>query len=206
MFTSIKGFCGALMAAALLAAPAAGASVDFSNAAFAPVSGPTSTPIGAAEFCKAHRGECGPSVRPVEAATLTEASWQLLIAVNDHVNTTVKPVTDADFYKVAEYWTYPVSGEGDCEDFALEKRRLLIANGWDASTLLMTVVRQANGEGHAVLMVRTDRGDLVLDNQDGRVLLWTDTPYEFVKRQSQTDSRKWVGITDFRAPLYTAGH
>jgi len=67
-------------------------------------------------------------------------------------------------------------------------------------------VREANGNGHAVLIARTDRGDLVLDNQDGRVLLWKDTPYEFVKRQSQTDPRKWVGLTDFRAPLYTAGH
>jgi predicted transglutaminase-like cysteine proteinase len=194
-----------MLAVALLAAPATGASIDFANAAFAPASGPTSTPIGAAEFCKTHRSDCGPNARPLAAAVLTEASWQMLIAVNDHVNATVKPVTDADLYKVAEYWTYP-AGEGDCEDFALEKRRLLIANGWDASTLMMTVVRQANGEGHAVLMVRTDRGDLVLDNQDGRVLLWKDTPYEFVKRQSQADPRQWVGLTDFRAPLYTAGH
>jgi len=206
MFTSIRGlFAGAMLSAMLFAAPVAASSIDFTNAAFAPVSGPTSTPIGAAEFCKAHRGDCGPNARSVEAVTLTETSWQLLLAVNEHVNTTVQPVTDEALYKVAEYWTYP-AGEGDCEDFALEKRRLLIANGWDASTLMMTVVRQANGEGHAVLMVRTDRGDLVLDNQDGRVLLWKDTPYEFVKRQSQTDPRKWVGLTDFRAPLYTAGH
>ena len=69
---------------------------------------------------------------------------------------------------------------------------------------MMTVVRQPNGEGHAVLMVRTDRGDLVLDNQDGRVLVWSDTPYEYIKRQSQADPRKLVGITDTLLVLASA--
>ncbi len=205
MSNAIQALAGAFIAMMLLAAPAFGANVDFRNPAFAPVNGPTSIPVGAAEFCKTHLGECGPSARPIDVEALTEAGWQQLIAINDHVNTSIVPVTDAELYQVAEFWTYP-DGRGDCEDFALEKRRLLIANGWNPSTLLMTVVRQQNGEGHAVLMVRTDRGDLVLDNQDGRVLLWTDTPYEFVKRQSQADSRKWVGIADFRAPLYTASY
>ncbi len=193
-----KTIAGAFFALALLAAPAAASqSVDLSNPAFAPTTGPTSIPIGAAEFCKAHRAECGPSTRVVDVETLTDAGWQQLVSINDTINTSIVPVTDQDLYQVSEFWTYP-DGKGDCEDFALEKRRQLIANGWDPSALLMTVVRQQNGEGHAVLMVRTDRGDLVLDNQDGRVMLWNDTPYQFIKRQSQTDSRKWVGIDDTR--------
>ncbi len=202
------GFCkiaGALLATVLFASPVLASGVDFANPAFAPVSGPTSIPVGAAEFCKSNRGECGPMAVQVDAEMLTDANWQELVAVNDYVNTSVSPVTDEDLYNVSELWTYP-AGRGDCEDYALEKRRQLIGLGWDPSTLLMTVVRQANGDGHAVLMVRTDRGDLVLDNQDGRVLVWKDTPYQFVKRQSQTDSRKWVGIDDFRAPLYTASN
>ncbi|MEO7221586.1 MAG: transglutaminase-like cysteine peptidase [Devosia sp.] len=193
-----KTFAGALIALAMLAGPAgASQSVDLSNPAFAPTTGPTSIPIGAAEFCKAHRADCGPSASVVEVETLTDRGWQQLVSINDAINTSVLPVTDKDLYRVNEFWTYP-AGKGDCEDFALEKRRHLIANGWEPSALLMTVVRQQNGEGHAVLMVRTDRGDLVLDNQDGRVLVWNDTPYQFIKRQSQTDSRKWVGIDDTR--------
>jgi predicted transglutaminase-like cysteine proteinase len=193
-----KVFAGALIALAMLTGPvAASSSVDLSNAAFAPTTGPTSIPIGAAEFCKAHRDDCGPSARLVEIETLTEAGWQQLVSINDAINTSVMPITDQDLYRVTEYWTYP-SGSGDCEDFALEKRRQLIANGWSPSALLMTVVRQQNGEGHAVLMVRTDRGDLVLDNQVGQILVWKDTSYQFIKRQSQTDSRKWVGIDDTR--------
>jgi len=203
MFGAIRTITGALVALAIFAGPAvASSSVDLSNPAFAPTGGNTSVPIGAAEFCKTHRRDCAPNVG-AEMETLTDASWRQLIAINDRVNSAVAPVTDKDLYNITEFWTYP-AGRGDCEDYALEKRRELIAEGWSAGALMMTVVRQADGEGHAVLMVRTDRGDLVLDNQDGRVLVWNDTPYEFVKRQSQTDPRKWVGITDARVVLASA--
>lgn len=198
---NLKTVAGALIALAVFTTGASAASsVDLSNPAFAPVTGQTSVPIGAAEFCKAYRNDCLPNTGSRQMETLTDASWQQLIAINDAVNTSVAPVTDEDLYRVTELWTYP-QGQGDCEDYALEKRRQLIASGWSAGALMMTVVRQTNGEGHAVLMVRTDRGDLVLDNQDGRVRLWNDTPYEFVKRQSQADPRKWVGITDTRIIL-----
>ena len=203
MFGAIKTITGALVALAIFAGPAiASSSVDLSNPAFAPTGGATSVPIGASEFCKTHRVDCRPNAGP-QIEALTDRNWQQLVAVNDAVNSAVSPITDRDLYNVTELWTYP-AGRGDCEDFALEKRRQLIANGWSPGALMMTVVRQANGEGHAVLMVRTDRGDLVLDNQDGRVLVWNDTPYEFVKRQSQTDPRKWVGITDTRLVLASA--
>jgi predicted transglutaminase-like cysteine proteinase len=201
MSNKFGGIAGAVFALAIFASPAiASQSVDLSNPAFAPVTGPTSIPVGAAEFCKTHREDCGPSARAVDIETLSQPAWEQLVSINNRVNSSIVPETDKNLYNVTEFWTYP-DGSGDCEDFALEKRRELIANGWDASTLLMTVVRQRNGEGHAVLMVRTDRGDLVLDNQDGRVLVWSDTPYEFVKRQSQTNAGKWVGIEDSRVIL-----
>ena len=57
-----------------------------------------------------------------------------------------------------EKWSYPDDGYGDCEDYVLLKRRLLAARGFPESTLLITVVRDENNEGHAVLTVRTDRG------------------------------------------------
>src|SRR6185369_6600351 len=124
--------------------------VDLSNPAFAPVSGPTSIPVGADDFCRRDRQACLPNAHVVEVETLTQASWDQLIAVNDDLNASIVPETDEDLYHVAEYWTYP-DGRGDCEDIALEKRRQLIEAGWDASTLLMTVVRERNGDGHAVL-------------------------------------------------------
>lgn len=204
MSNTLRGMAGAFIALAIFSsASIASQSVDLSNAAFAPVTGPTSIPVGAAEFCKTHRDECQPLGRVVEVETLSETSWHQLVETNDAVNGSIVPETDKDLYHVAEFWTYP-DGRGDCEDIALEKRRQLIEAGWDASTLLMTVVRERNGNGHAVLMVRTDRGDLVLDNQDGRVLVWADTPYEFIKRQSQADAGKWVGLADARATIVAA--
>ena len=202
---------GTLVALVMFGSPANAANataqqVDFSNPAFAPVTGTTSIPVGANDFCKRSRTDCAPNSRVVDVETLTSARWEQLVAVNDQVNSAITPETDQDNYKVAENWTYPTDGRGDCEDIALEKRRELMAAGWDASTLLMTVVRERTGDGHAVLMVRTDRGDLILDNQNARVLVWTDTPYEYIKRQSQADAGRWVGLNDDRATITAAAN
>jgi len=201
--STFKGFIAAAvavgMAAFILAMPARADQVDFSNPAFAQAGGITSIPVGASEFCKSHRGECKANPNAVGAMVLTEARWAELVQVNNVVNAAVTAITDEDYYKVAEYWAYPDDGYGDCEDFALAKRKALIKAGWNPSTLLVTVVREAKGTGHAVLMVRTDRGDLVLDNQDGRILVWNETPYTYLKRQSQADAGQWVDLVDPRA-------
>ncbi|HEY9010531.1 MAG TPA: transglutaminase-like cysteine peptidase [Devosia sp.] len=201
---SKKNFATEVAAIALIALfsvfPAAAASVDLSNPAFAQTAGRTSIPIGHSEFCKSHRNECGSNGRVVDVEQLTEARWRTLVNVNAMMNQAIVPVTDEDLYQVEELWTYP-NGFGDCEDYVLAKRRALIEDGWDASTLLIAVVRQQSGDGHAVLMVRTDRGDLVLDNQDGTIRVWNETPYQFVKRQSQDNAGEWVDILDKRVTV-----
>ena len=60
----------------------------------------------------------------------------------------------------------------------------------------MTIVHEANGEGHAVLTVKTNRGEYILDNLNDRILLWSETPYRFYKRQSQSDPNVWVWLND----------
>ena len=183
-----------LLATLIVAAwPVAPASAD------APMitGGLTSQPIGHYEFCKENPAECRIRIRDVGPLQLTDAIWNTIETVNAAVNAAVKPMNDVDIYGKDEVWTYP-QGVGDCEDYVLEKRRELMNAGISLADLLITVVRKPDGEGHAVLMVRTDRGDLVLDNQIGEILVWKDTSYQFVKRQSQTDSRKWVGIDDTR--------
>ena len=193
---------GAVLALAAVIAPAY--AFDTSNVAFIKVmDGAASIPVGHSEFCKSHRNECQPNAVVVPAVNLDEASWSQLLTVNATVNQNIVPVTDQDLYQVAEFWTYP-NGYGDCEDIALEKRRDLIAAGWPASTLLMAVVRERNGDGHAVLMVRTDLGDLVLDNQEGEVRLWNETSYHYIKRQSQADAGKWVDMVDDRPIIVAA--
>ncbi len=119
------------------------------------------------------------------------------MAVNASVNLSVKAATDDEIFGSAEYWAYPDLA-GDCEDLVLLKRRELIGRGWPTGTLLITVVRQTNGEGHAVLTVLTDRGDLILDNLQPRVLVWNETDYAYVKRQSEMYAGGWIAIEDAR--------
>ena len=164
---------------------------------FMMTAGGASQPIGHYEFCRQHASECSVRSPSLARVRLTTALWAKLVAVNEAVNDAVIPATDEAIFGREEVWTYP-NGVGDCEDLALAKRRALIADGWPVGALLMTVVRQRNGEGHAVLTVLTDRGDLVLDNLDPRVRVWSETDYQFVKRQSEFNSGRWTTINDAR--------
>ena len=110
------------------------------------------------------------------------------------VNTRVKPMSDMDNYGKDEWWAYPDNGFGDCEDYALEKRRELNSLGIAVANLLMTVVRKPDGEGHSVLTVRTDKGDYVLDNLTDKVKAWDQTGYRFLKRQAIDNTGRWVSI------------
>lgn len=160
--------------------------------------GLTTQPIGHYELCQRLPSECRQTTDNPRPVALTRSLWNTLVDVNNAVNTAVMPRTDAEMWGVEEYWSYPDTF-GDCEDYVLEKRRLLINAGVPAGNLLITVVRQPNGDGHAVLTVVTDMGDYILDNLEARVLVWTDTDYTYLKRQSAASSGKWVSVNDGRA-------
>jgi len=167
--------------------------------------GPASRPpIGWVEFCTEKPKECAASPSAPRDVVLTPKARKDLIKVNRWVNETIQPVTDLEQWGVVERWSYPDTGRGDCEDYVLLKRRMLIEAGWPREALLITVVRDKKGEGHAVLTVKTDKGDFILDNQEERVLLWSDTGYRFVKRQSQSDPNVWVALGDPRPATATA--
>lgn len=159
----------------------------------------TTQPVGHYEFCQRLPEECRQKTSKRQPVELTRKLWAKIIEVNNDVNARVIPQTDMEIYGVEEYWAYPDNGYGDCEDYVLEKRRKLMQAGVPAGDLLITVVRQPNGDGHAVLTVRTSLGEFILDNLEARVLAWADTEYTYLKRQSQTNSGVWVTINDGRA-------
>jgi predicted transglutaminase-like cysteine proteinase len=160
----------------------------------------TSQPIGHHQFCVAHPAECGSISGTGRPAVLTQDLWSAIVEINVGVNHTITPMTDQEIHGVEEVWSYPTT-LGDCEDYVLLKRRLLSERGFDLSQLLITVVLQPDGSGHAVLTVRTDRGDFVLDNMRDRVMLWSDTEYVFLKRQSLAHAGQWSKINDSRDPM-----
>ena len=135
----------------------------------------------------------GPVVQAADIE-LSAKAWANLGRVNQQVKTPIEAITDMDHWGVVDRWDYPTDGKGDCEDYALLKRKLLIEAGFPRQALLMTVVRDHQGDGHAVLTVKTNRGDFVLDNLTDKIKPWTETGYKFVKRQSQEDPNTWVSI------------
>ena len=164
----------------------------------------TRPPIGWVDFCAEHTFECKVAPTAPRDVVLTNKTWTDLVRINKWVNEHVKPMTDMDHWGVVEKWSYPDDGYGDCEDYALLKRRMLTEAGWPREALLMTVVRERSGDGHAVLTVKTDKGEFILDNQEEKILLWSETSYRYVKRQSQSDPNRWVSLGDPRPTVATA--
>jgi predicted transglutaminase-like cysteine proteinase len=164
----------------------------------------TQPPPGWADFCAREPRECaGPGTTPSDIAFSWEA-WTDLVRVNNWVNETIKPLTDIEHWGVVERWSYPDDGYGDCEDYVLLKRRMLMRLGWPREALLVTVVRNQMNQGHAVLTVTTDKGDYILDNQNQNILLWSETGYRFVKRQSQANPNVWVSLGGQQRTMATA--
>jgi predicted transglutaminase-like cysteine proteinase len=161
---------------------------------YSPVGETARAPIGWVEFCTEHGKECNVTPTAPRDVVLSTAAWRDLVNINNYVNTAIKPLTDLEHWGVVEKWSYPDDGYGDCEDYVLLKRRLLLQAGWPREALLITVVRDKQGDGHAVLTVRTNRGEYILDNQNEKVVLWSETGYRFVKRQSQADPNTWVSL------------
>jgi len=156
----------------------------------------SNVPIGWTQFCETYEGICDTKPTAARDVVLDQKAWADLQRVNAWVNHTIKPETDTDHYGIIQWWRFPDDGVGACHSYALLKRRMLLDGGWPRSALLMTIVHEANGEGHAVLTVKTDRGEYILDNLTDRIRLWSETPYHFDKRQSQADPNVWVWLDD----------
>ncbi|MBL0402984.1 transglutaminase-like cysteine peptidase [Microvirga aerilata] len=177
-----------------------GATVQAQTLAALPVTSSPISSMGAAKplqgwskFCETYRSECAVSVSEADVIELTPQVWKIIVSVNQRVNSGIKAVTDADHFGVVDTWGFPDDGQGDCEDFQLLKRRLLVESGLPRRAMRMTVVIDELGEGHAVLMVRTNRGDFILDNKTSSILPWHRTGYVYIKRESQ-DTVGWVSL------------
>jgi predicted transglutaminase-like cysteine proteinase len=160
-----------------------------------PVFGRAPVPIGWLQFCAERPSDCRAS-GPAEAVVrLTPARAAQLRQVNLSINASLTPVPDIRHYGVPQRWTIPADGMGSCHHYMLMKRQALARLGWPPSALLVTVVRDRRGQGHAILTVRTDQGDLVLDNLNGDVLSWSATGYDYLMRQSGTSPNTFVALS-----------
>ncbi len=170
-------------------------SLDLPVAGKVNAKGPTLGPAGFYVMCATIPSACKvQKARNVGASSgnvrLTVDTLKLIDSVNRQINGAMRPKAESgttDVWKIG-------GSSGDCEDYALTKRAALLRKGFPSSSLLMTAVVTRRGESHAVLMVRTDRGDFVLDNLNSLVKPWSATGYRFIAMQSPTNPRMWVRL------------
>jgi len=173
--------CGAGPVLAIDANPAA---------AFLPVRSEAPPPAGARGLCRSLDWACAGGRGGAAGAEVLK----LATAVNRAANGAVRSVSDMALYAVEERWALPTERGGDCEDYALFKKLSLIRAGVAPGRLLLATVLDRQNKGHAVLILRTDRGDFVLDNATDRVLPWDKTGYLFVRMQNPARPAGWVSV------------
>lgn len=179
----------AMAAALALAALPAGAE----HSRFLPIGDPTPPPAGSRDLCERLDWACA---LPAETDVVDGEAEILTLAaqVNRAVNATVPQVSDLQQYGVREFWDLPTARGGDCEDVALLKKKLLISQGVPAARLLISTVLDRQRRSHAVLVLRSALGDLVLDTIRGRILEWDRTGYSFLRIQNPEAPRQWNAV------------
>lgn len=155
---------------------------------------PTLAPMKYTEFCLRYADEC--VVKPVRfrggPVKMNDERWNQLLAVNTDVNEAILPQYNYGGL-AGEIWLISPN-RGDCNDYAVTKRHQLIQMGWPARSLLLSEVVTTAGEHHLVVVVRTNEGDLVLDNLSTKVRRWNQTPYRWVRIQSPSHPKLWSTV------------
>ena len=147
--------------------------------------GGAAPPVGFLVFCLKNPSQCrgGGSAQ----VTLSDEMMATLNSVNRAVNRSIRPRNER-----ADRWEINVR-VGDCEDYALTKRARLMALGLPASALRIATARTRSGVGHAVLVVRTNEGDFVLDNLSSRIQVWNQTGLRWIA-MSGANPRSWNAV------------
>ena len=151
----------------------------------------TKVPVGAQSLCSDYSWACQTTT---SVRAFTKSDVEIVKRVNLAVNHGVREIDDLKQYRLAEKWALPTRRGGDCEDFVLLKKLKLMEEGIPAERLLIATVLDKKLRGHAVLVVRTDLGDFVLDNLTDSIRSWRATGYTFMKMQNPDDPSSWHAI------------
>lgn len=185
----VKAVAATVLALACAASPALAVDATRSGGGLLPLRAVVSAPGGAAGLCAKYSWACASGT---SAAAFGAAQMEMAVKINRAANARIRPVTDLVQYNAAENWAMPTARGGDCEDYALYKKAKLIEAGVSPDRLLLATVLDRKGDSHAVLVLRTDTADLVLDNLRGAVKRWDETGYTFLRMQDPRDPARWV--------------
>ncbi|MBQ4825824.1 transglutaminase-like cysteine peptidase [Leisingera sp. HS039] len=158
-----------------------------------PVSRQVLPPLAHARFCLRHPGQCAVRGGSPQPAGSAQAQLAGVVAVNLAVNRDITPQADGTLQEIADEWRLNTV-RGDCEDYALLKRKKLMDLGWPSASLRLATVLTPAGTGHAILIIRFRGGDFALDNLTNEIRPWRETGYRFLKIQSETDPKAWYSV------------
>ena len=124
------------------------------------------------------------------------STLDLIHQVNRVTNARIRYVEDRVQFGRPDYWAGAratlASGKGDCEDYAITKMQLLIAHGFRAEDLTLTIAKDMiHGSDHAVLLVRHEGRYLMLDNVTDRILDGSRSN-EYKPIFSYSDRKAWL--------------
>jgi predicted transglutaminase-like cysteine proteinase len=145
-------------------------------------------PMKFIEFCLAKTQRCA-STQEVHRVALDDAKRRELASVQETVDEKIAPVPDDP-----RPWRDDARS-GDCVEYALAKRSRLLDMGWPASALLLAEAIVPTEEHHLVLVVVTEREDLILDNLRADVTPVGSLPYRWVRRSSPANPQFWQTVT-----------
>lgn len=151
-------------------------------------------PPGFISFCARFPDQCDANPTSPTELHLTQDGWRVLQRINTSVNEAIWPEDDERHYGRAEYWTIPTDGFGDCDDYALTKRKQLTDAAIPERALRIAIVWSPHSGRHAVLVVATDKGDFVLDNLTDAILEREKTGYNWIEQQDAQDPRAWIRL------------
>lgn len=146
--------------------------------------GATVMPKAYRDFCSRHPVECTTSTTKV--AEYDSSLMSKLVLVNTAVNSSIQWKRD----ELGDRWNI-ATNVGDCEDYALTKRQKLRRMGVPAGSMRIATARLDNGDGHAVLIVVTNKGEYVLDNIVDKVRKVQDVNYKWLWISTH-NPRHWV--------------
>lgn len=156
-----------------------------------PVKAAVSAPAGASGLCAQYDWACA---RTGHARQIDLGALEMVQKINSAANRKVRPVSDQAQWATAERWSLPTNRGGDCEDYALYKKMMLIQAGFSPDQLLIATVLDRQRRSHAVLVLRTGSQDLVLDNLTSRIKGWRDTGYTFLRLQDPDQPNRWRAV------------
>lgn len=146
-------------------------------------------PFASVVFCMQQAAQCedtgGPDIVNLDADHKAQ-----LISVNTSFNHSIRPQNDPPG---TDIWSVDVKA-GDCEDYALTKRKHLIALGWPSRALRIAVATTPWGEGHAILVANTSQGDFVLDNRTDKIKDWRATDLHWIMIMSKNNPKQWTSL------------